>query len=787
MKHIYISLFLLAVTMVARAQYQVPNSDFEAWESVSYGGTTGDEPVHWSSFINASGKFASTVRAIQLYKETEVRPGSEGQYSAKLTARKVLGSIIAQGNMTTGQINGGSMTASDANGNYNWTNVDDPDFCCPFTGRPDAMRVWVRFYGGNSTYPEGKISALLHGNGYYQDPNSGNTGSLCELVAQAYTTTVSNETWTEYTVPFTYSSKDTPAYALVSFSTNSNPGSGTTGDYMYVDDMEMLYYSDLAKAAYNGEEVVFTESRTAQVDAIYNERFLKLTPRGNAATVERSMDEETFLLTVTVKGGNYSEDETNVTTYTIQFAGIKTDADDESDAIVTPETEITPAIPGVGCYYIVNRRDGRYMGPDNSTTTKPHVWFVSTDDGTPIIYDADGHHLRIWRSGTGLNYKCMAVTNSDVAETVTLWRVGDTDSYIIGNNLHTGVGKWTDRYFAVDDAFVIYDGDATSGESIYWQFIDVAQSERVKTFWAGYAKASTSNGVDATSWLKNAECSFPFGWEGDEPTIQDGVGEQWNKTYDMYQTVTGLPLGLYRLEVQGFYRDAEYVTAEAEQLATLYVGDYTMPLSSIIADAQPEALTESDTHNNPHELYVPQRTFGAVEWFRNGYYANATELFYLPSLADLTVGIRKAADISRDWTCFDNWRLTYYGRLDFSLQGTTYAGQSLEGVTAMEDVIYEPEQLKVTLGNGAQEYATDYDEETHVLTIVISGYGRSKTHEIQFGDPDVVGVEEVELGDAESLKSRNPGIQKSAYNLAGQRVDARYHGIIIRDGHKVLR
>ena len=119
MKKLFSILLLGLMAVTASAQYQVANSNFEQWESVD----GGEEPVHWSSFLTASGSMASSVKAEQLVKSTDKRPGSTGNYSAKITARSVLGIAIAQGNMTTGQINGGSMTASDANGNYNWTNT----------------------------------------------------------------------------------------------------------------------------------------------------------------------------------------------------------------------------------------------------------------------------------------------------------------------------------------------------------------------------------------------------------------------------------------------------------------------------------------------------------------------------------------------------------------------------------------------------------------------------------------------------------------------------------------
>ncbi len=74
MKKLLSILLLGIVSLTANAQYQVANSNFEQWESVS----GGEEPVHWSSFLTASGKMASMVKSEQLKKSTNVRHGYTG-------------------------------------------------------------------------------------------------------------------------------------------------------------------------------------------------------------------------------------------------------------------------------------------------------------------------------------------------------------------------------------------------------------------------------------------------------------------------------------------------------------------------------------------------------------------------------------------------------------------------------------------------------------------------------------------------------------------------------------
>lgn len=302
----------------ANAQYQLENSDFEQWESVTYDKTTGNEPVKWSSFLDGTGDLKSMAGYSQLEKSTDKPAGSNGSYSAKLTSRavKFLGATIAvaQGNLTNGCINMGSTTATDATGNYNYINTSRSDQSMKFTGHPDAVSVWVKFKGSKT----GNVEVVLVTDGYYQSPEVADK-IKAKTVAHAQNSTMpSNDKWTEYVIPFTYTGNAaTPIYSLVNISTCATPGAGKEADYMYVDDMKMLYYSELSSVKYNGTSV--SVSSSMNVDAEYEESKLSLTSNGKAATIEKSFDASICVLTVTVKGENISEDSSNKHVYTIQF------------------------------------------------------------------------------------------------------------------------------------------------------------------------------------------------------------------------------------------------------------------------------------------------------------------------------------------------------------------------------------------------------------------------------------------------------------------------------------
>ena len=330
MKKFITLMILSALCLGAKAQYQVNNSDFEeGWDDVTYKKITGVEPKHWNSFLTGTGKFQSIACLVsQVVSSSDIRPGSAGSCSVKISDYKVFGTNYAQGNLTTGCIKMGSMRADDAgksagsDGNYNFTDTSNDKFNQQFTGLPDAMHVWVKFVSTNSSY-KAKATTILHTAGYYQDPAPTNNDCEGKVVAYATKTDISSSSdWQELEIPFEYSITDgtKPSYALVSFSTNSEPGKGTGNDYMIIDDLEYIYYHSLSSCTYDGQPVSFDDNNSASVSALYDEsKPLAYEKKGVGAIVEEAYNDVTGVLTITVKGNDYAADNNSVTTYTIQF------------------------------------------------------------------------------------------------------------------------------------------------------------------------------------------------------------------------------------------------------------------------------------------------------------------------------------------------------------------------------------------------------------------------------------------------------------------------------------
>lgn len=247
---------LLGSNAVADDQPQVPNGDFESW---TFDGE--NLPDNWNSFQTATGTWAgmgynSSNR--QVKRSTDVRPGSNGQYSCSIWSRNVV-IAIAQGNLTTGRVHAGSTTAANK-ANYNYTDREGAasangkvgvPCAMPFTGKPSAVKVWVKYVQGGTGYGEydkAKFSAIIHSDADYISyglPENDTPENKALVVASAVKEIEYNDgEWEELTIPFEYTNNDVePAYIQINASTNAYPGKGKANDYLYIDDIEMVYES----------------------------------------------------------------------------------------------------------------------------------------------------------------------------------------------------------------------------------------------------------------------------------------------------------------------------------------------------------------------------------------------------------------------------------------------------------------------------------------------------------------------------------------------------------------
>lgn len=260
--------------------YQIENSGFENFHTATYvdgkNKYTSDEPNAWHSFNSgiATG-LASFLTKYALQNgntsvSDDVRPGSTGTKSVAIKSSIVMGFQSANGTMTTGRLQAGSPTATDA-ANCSFLDMSSTDtdgngdpFYTVLNGRPDALSVWVKYKQGqvNEQYPYATVSAVITDGTRYQDPED---KAYTNVVAKAQDKTIESKEfeWQNLVIPFdytSYASNDAQAKALlVTISTNAQPGVGSMDaenpDMIIVDDISLVYNSHLASLKVKGTEV----------------------------------------------------------------------------------------------------------------------------------------------------------------------------------------------------------------------------------------------------------------------------------------------------------------------------------------------------------------------------------------------------------------------------------------------------------------------------------------------------------------------------------------------------
>ncbi|MDP4277781.1 MAG: DUF6055 domain-containing protein, partial [Bacteroidota bacterium] len=182
-----------------------------------------------------------------------------------------------------------------------------------------------------------------------------------------------------------------------------------------------------------------------------------------------------------------------------------------------------------------------------------------------------------------------------------------------------------------------------------------------------YANASPEKPLDMTGFIVNPgfDGNSTTGWEG-AGTVNYHEVEFYQKTFNMYQVINGLPAGRYRLKAQGFERPtsndggAAYKAGTETIYARLYAtspgySDVSVPFNSLYK----QAYTGTGSSNG----YV--NTMAGAEIM----FTNTTNNYYELSLPDilvnegaaLTIGAKTDFQQNGYWALFDHFRLDYLG------------------------------------------------------------------------------------------------------------------------------
>lgn len=291
MNRLLIILFLI-LTIDLKAQdstyTQIPNSDFESWNNID---TKNEEPDNWHSFKTATGPFHHLLMQ-QVERHTATRPGSNGKYSAHIFSRSIVG-ITANGNVTNGRLNAGSMfPAGKKNNNYTQR---ESEFNTRISQIPDSLTVWVCLRTKKEdTY--GRFMSYVHGDADFVCLTGGwePYEMICAQVEYEFMRTSSKDEmiWKRMSLPFIrypHLCKE-PRYILTSFTTNKRAGEGNAGDEMFIDDLYLIYNPTLQCIINNEQSSVDEIEIEYIIKGTMSPPNLNLPP--NEVIVQISLDED---------------------------------------------------------------------------------------------------------------------------------------------------------------------------------------------------------------------------------------------------------------------------------------------------------------------------------------------------------------------------------------------------------------------------------------------------------------------------------------------------------------
>ena len=228
--------------------------------------------------------------------------------------------------------------------------------------------------------------------------------------------------------------------------------------------------------------------------------------------------------------------------------------------------------------------------------------------------------------------------------------------HFLGSNLYVDAAEyyWTmdkvgDALITIGNGTQYLDADANgivilSDTPAQWQV--VSPEDRLAAQMATLDAASKENPVDATFFIKapefnrsdsrnsawSTECNggnFTLGGPAVEASTNTGC-EAWNNTFNVYQTLTDLPNGIYEFTLNGFGTNGTTV---------IYANDTEKPFAN----------TDSHGYNFAN----------AVEHI-DEFAGNTTGKFFVTD-GIITLGLKRANNTGGDWAVFDRARLYYYG------------------------------------------------------------------------------------------------------------------------------
>ena len=176
-----------------------------------------------------------------------------------------------------------------------------------------------------------------------------------------------------------------------------------------------------------------------------------------------------------------------------------------------------------------------------------------------------------------------------------------------------------------------------------------------------------------------------------------GAMEFWNGTFNIHQTLSGLPQGRYRMSVSAFFRCQDndngyrsHLDGNEDITGRMYAGDKNQKLTSVYSWSSPTSFstgTWTPGWATP-QVWFPNSMESGTEAFAQGAYLN--QMVFDHKGGDLVIGLKNETFTRNNWCLFDNFKLEYYGEVT---PITSIAVEPAEGTL----IVGETRQLTATI------------------------------------------------------------------------------------------
>lgn len=130
------------------------------------------------------------------------------------------------------------------------------------------------------------------------------------------------DTWQDKTIELNYLNDEIPEYFNIIFSSADYYGERSNigaGNVLCIDDVKLIYYSDLKSLSYNGTPVDISDPDNIQISALMPfDKSKVVATSGHGASIEYNYDEKEKILTITITGEDNSDSNPNKNEYKVK-------------------------------------------------------------------------------------------------------------------------------------------------------------------------------------------------------------------------------------------------------------------------------------------------------------------------------------------------------------------------------------------------------------------------------------------------------------------------------------